>query len=131
EGETERDAGEMIMTVAYNNINESNNIKIIILAIVVQYVELISDGGGRERRFADILTYLTCLHTSCFCQRELQIALSIHNVVCIKKTTFIFSVNYIKRKVFDETTVLLNVTFPQRCIFFPDVCNTVTDLYLK
>jgi len=31
------------MTVAYNNINESNNIKIIILAIVVQYVELISD----------------------------------------------------------------------------------------
>ncbi|MDW1537981.1 hypothetical protein, partial [Vibrio sp. Y159] len=38
EGKTERDAGEMIMTVAYNSINESNNIKIIILAIVVQYV---------------------------------------------------------------------------------------------
>ncbi|MDF4367404.1 hypothetical protein P3387_25085, partial [Vibrio parahaemolyticus] len=66
------------MTVAYNNINESNNIKNIILAIVVQYVELISDRGGtgreRERGFADILTYLTCLHTSCLWQRDLQIA---------------------------------------------------------
>lgn len=87
--------------------------------------------GGREREFADILTYLTCSHTSCLWQTKLQIARSIHNVVCIKNTAFNFSVNYIKRQVFDETTVLLNVTFPQRCIFFPDVCNTVTDLYLK
>ena len=41
ERETERDAGQTVMTVAYNNINESNNIIIIILAVVVQYVESI------------------------------------------------------------------------------------------
>ncbi|MDF4966785.1 hypothetical protein P3578_23915 [Vibrio parahaemolyticus] len=46
------------MTVAYNNINESNNIKIIILAIGVQYVELISDrGGDREREREGLLTF--------------------------------------------------------------------------
>ena len=47
------------MTVAYNNINESNNIKNIILAIVVQYVELISDrGGGQgEREREGLLTF--------------------------------------------------------------------------
>ena len=41
ETETERDAGQTVMTVAYINIHESNNIKIIILATVVQYVESI------------------------------------------------------------------------------------------
>ena len=42
ERETERDAGQTVMTVAYNNnINESNNIIVIVLATVVQYVESI------------------------------------------------------------------------------------------